>query len=136
MELKVQLPKLLSTHGWQIRFKDLPRNRFVLKPGEKRAVVIDLVPGKTFTGEQVRQTEDRDISITLFANDMLLGGMTYRLDPDLKEPTNQALDDVRHHNEKATELLKSLHLNGRKVEKVRVRNISLDIELGNESTSA
>ena len=135
MELKVQLPKLLSTNGWQIRFKDLQRNRFVLKPGEKRPIVIDLVPGKTFTGEQVRQTEDRDISITLFANDMLLGGMTYRLDPDLKEPMNQPPDDVSKHNEKATELLKSLHLNGRKVAKVRVRNVSLDIELGDECPS-
>ena len=132
MELKVQLPKLLSSNGWQIRFKDLQRSRFVLKPGEKRPIVIDLVPGKTFTSEQVQQTEDRDIAITLFANDMLLGGMTYRLDPDLKEPMNQPPDDVTTHNEKATELLKSLHLNGRKVANVRVRNVSLDIELGNE----
>jgi hypothetical protein len=39
------------------------RSRFALKPGEKRAIVIDLVPEKTFTGEQVRQTEDCDMPL-------------------------------------------------------------------------
>jgi hypothetical protein len=132
MELKVQLPKILSANGWQLTFKNIDGNRFVLKPGEKRRIVIDLVPGKTFTKEQVQQTNDRDIAITLYANDMLLGGMTYRLDPDLKAPMNQPPDDKAKCNDKANDLLKCLNLDGGKVTKVCVKKVSLDIALDND----
>ena len=63
---------------------------------------------------------------------MLLGGMTYRLDPDMKEPMHQPPDDMTKRNKKADDLLKSLNLNGGKVAKVRVKNVSLDIELEND----
>jgi zinc metalloprotease ZmpB len=86
MELKVELPALLTTTGWKLNFEGIDDNNEVeLKPGEKRKIVIDLVAGNDFTKDQVRNSTDRNITIYLYGNDMSLGGMTYQLDPDMKE---------------------------------------------------
>lgn len=86
MELRVELPPLLARNGWQVRFKGISENRFVLKPGEKRKIVLDVKPGRTFSRKQVETARDRAISVQLFANGILLGGMTYQLDPEMKRP--------------------------------------------------
>jgi zinc metalloprotease ZmpB len=83
MQLQVRLPDLLQSTGWRLRFDGID-NQFVLGPGEKRQITLELHPGHHFTGDQVRETEDRDIAVTLLADGMVLGGMTYRLDPDLE----------------------------------------------------
>ncbi len=83
MELKVELPALLTTTGWKLKFEGIDDNNKVeLKPGEKRKIVIDLIAGNDFTKDQVRNNTDRNITIYLYGNDMLLGGMTYQLDPE------------------------------------------------------
>ena len=51
-------------------------------------MTIKLHPGKDFTPEDVKAAKDRDIRIDVLANDNLVGGMTYRLDPDLCKPWN------------------------------------------------
>ncbi len=38
-------------------------------------------------------TTDRDIRIGVLANDNLIGGMTYRLDPDISRPWNDRPKD-------------------------------------------
>lgn len=86
MELKVELPRLLTSAGWRLKFEGIDDNKFGLKPGEKRKIVIDLIPSSDFTKEQVQNTVDRSIILYLYGNDILLGGMTYQLDPSLREP--------------------------------------------------
>lgn len=125
MELQVQLPALLRTLGWQLRFRGIAGNTFVLKPGEKREITIDLVPGRDFTADQVASADDRDISVTLLANDMVLGGMTYRLDPWLKAPPEPG--DGKDCRNRASDLLRCLDLPGGKVRDVHVTKVSLDI---------
>ena len=83
MELRLHLPEFLTTRRWMIRFQGLPSMRFELQEDEKREIVLHLSGGQEFLREDVRQHPDRDISVQLLANGILLGGMTYRLDPDL-----------------------------------------------------
>jgi hypothetical protein len=83
MLLQVKLPDLLAELGWKVQFPGIRENRFVLKPLAKRKIVIELIPGEPFTTDQVKHTRDRDITITLLADDIVLGGMTYQLDPEL-----------------------------------------------------
>jgi hypothetical protein len=90
MELKVDLPQFLVSTGWKLKFEGIDDNKFELKPGEKRKIVIDLIPGNDFTKEQVQNTVDRNITVYLYGNDMVLGGMTYHLDPNLKEPVQES----------------------------------------------
>lgn len=133
MELKTTLPKFLTDAGWKIAFEGITDNKFVLKPGEKRQIVINLIPGKDFTAEQVKDSDNKDISIELLGNDMSLGGMIYRLDPDKKVPGYiPGKQSGNKCNDKAQELLKCLHLGDADVKKVCVKKISLDIELNND----
>lgn len=132
MELKATLPEVLAKNGWRIQFKDITGNKFELQPGEKRRIVIDLVPGAQFTKDQIHDTLDRDIAVLLYANDMLMGGMTYRLDPEMKEPVNQPDNGKSKCIDKANDLVKCLNLGDNKVKKVCVTKISLDIEMDND----
>jgi zinc metalloprotease ZmpB len=91
MELRVELPDLLASNGWRLSFKGIPNNnnnKFELQPGKHQEIFIDLLPGKDFDKQQVEKSNNKDIMISAYANDILVGGMTYRLDPEIKEPYN------------------------------------------------
>jgi zinc metalloprotease ZmpB len=87
MTFNVILPSLLSRLGWRLELVGVG-DGFTLASGAKREVSIKLHPGKPFTRDAVEATKDRDIRIDVLANDNLIGGMTYRLDPDLSWPWN------------------------------------------------
>lgn len=137
MELRIKLPGLLASNNWSISFKGLSDNKFELGSGKKREVFLQLHPGKEFEKGQVERLEDRDIDILIYADDMLIGGMTYRLDPDLKEPYNKRQPIPGREdkcNEKARDLLECLDISGQKVRKVHVKNVVLDVKLEDECT--
>jgi hypothetical protein len=135
IELKVQMPEILSTTGWRLGFKDVSNNQFVLKPGEKKPVTLQLTAGNNFTKQQVVDAPEKQIKVLMYANGMLLGGMTYYLDPNLKQPFNtpgvKIKDDCK---EKANDLLQCLNIGAgsQKIKKVCVKKVSLDIELDND----
>ncbi|HNF68333.1 MAG TPA: hypothetical protein PLL28_03105 [Chitinophagales bacterium] len=131
MQLKVELPKFLAEAGWKVQFKD-SKDQFTLKPGEKRKMVIDVIKGRDFSTEQVHAAYQRDIVIGLYAEDMLIGGMTYRIDPDKKEP-GYIPGKKDRCTDKAQDLLDCLHLNSGKVKKVCIKKVSLDIELNSDN---
>jgi hypothetical protein len=83
MELRLHLPSVLTTYRWQLRFQGLPSLRFELQPGEKREIEIQLSGGRKFSREDVQLARDRDVILELLADGVLLGGVTYRLDPAL-----------------------------------------------------
>lgn len=126
MQLQVELPELLRTKGWQLRFQGLTSNRFVLGPREHRLLRLELAPGSDFTPDEVAGTSDRDISVTLLENDLVLGGMTYRLDPALNAPP-RGRKGGRDCRTPARELLDCLDIPGDKVRDVRVTRVSIDV---------
>lgn len=130
MEVRAHLPELLASGGWRLTLRGIDKNKFELKSGREREVVIELHPGAEFTKEQVESAADRDIDLTVYANDTLIGGMTYRLDPDIRQPYNvaQAPDCA----ERAQALLDCLQIKGQKVKKVCVKKVTLDVTLGND----
>ncbi|MCO5760993.1 MAG: hypothetical protein NHG36_05720 [Chromatiaceae bacterium] len=87
MTFNVTLPSLLSRLGWRLELVGVG-DGFTLASGAKREVFIKLYPGKPFTRDAVEATKDRDIRIEVLANDNLIGGMTYRIDPNLSRPWN------------------------------------------------
>jgi hypothetical protein len=126
MQLQVELPDLLRAAGWQLRLRGTGDGPFVLGPGERRLITLELIAGQDFTADQVRDASDRDITVTLLANDMVLGGMTYRLDPSLKaapEPAGGAQDC----RDRARDLLRCLDIPGGKVRDVHVTKVSIDV---------
>lgn len=92
MTFNVTLPSLLSGLGWRLELVGVG-DGFTLASGAKREVVIKLHPGRSFTREAVEATADRDIRIEVLADDNTIGGMTYRLDPNLAHPWNRRPKD-------------------------------------------
>ena len=131
MELRVQMPDVLFAKGWKLKFVGLKQNQFRLKSGEKRKIELDLVKGEAFSAAELKNMTERDISVQLLGNGILIGGMTYRLDPDVKA----ARRDEPHAGVGAASgaLLDRLQLSGRhKVKKVSVRKITVDLEIDDD----
>jgi zinc metalloprotease ZmpB len=92
MELRVDMPRVLASKLWRLRFADLDNNdgndnEFRLKAEKKRKIRLKLSKGDRFTAGEIRNATDSNISVYLYGNGILLGAMTYQLDPDLTEPS-------------------------------------------------
>jgi hypothetical protein len=133
MELRVEMPKVLAEKGWFLQFDGLADNKFPLKSGEKREIRLKLKQGSQFTRADIEGTVDRMINVSLLANGILLGGMSYYVDPELKKPSGGKQPGGKDCEGAAQKLLDCLKLSGdKKVKKVCVKKISVDIELDND----
>ena len=130
MELKVQLPDWLERAGWQLRFADLTGRSFTLKPGEKRVVTLQMQAGRDFTAEDARGSSDRDINIEIQGDGILIGGMTYRVDPDLDKSVNAGEGPAGGDScrDIAKDLLRCLKVDTGPVKRVCVKKVSVDID--------
>jgi hypothetical protein len=88
MTVTAVLPRFLAATGWGATFENPGSNAFSLRPGEAKVVVLRLKPGKDFTGKDVlKAKDDATIHVEARANDIVVGGMSYTLDPQWKAPT-------------------------------------------------
>ncbi len=132
MTLRADVPKVLVAKGWRLQFAGLSDNKFQLKAGEKREIQLRLAQGTDFTADEIRSAADRNFNIYLYGNGILMGGMTYRLDPDMKEPAGKVRPGVPC-TDAAQDLVNCLKVSGgRKVKRVRVKKIAIDVELEND----
>ncbi len=133
--VSVALPSLLTRRGWRISLRDLPEGGVRLKARDQRLVTFDVHAGTPFTKADVVATAERHIVVTATADGAIIGGMTYRIDPDLEMPFNDQTPEKKKTQcrDKARQLLECLDLPGDKVKCVRVRKIAIDVELkGND----
>ncbi len=131
MTIKVDLPRILKSKNWGISFPGIKNNEFVLKAGERREMVYELKVGGDFTKAELESTNEREITVSLFADGAIVGGMTYYLDPNIAAPINSLDPCNLKCNTKAEELLKCLKLSNQEIKRVHVKKISLDIEMKN-----
>jgi hypothetical protein len=133
MELRVEMPAVLADKGWQLQFDGIPDNKFQLKSGEKRRIQLKLKKGTEFTKEDIESSADRMINVSLLANGILLGGMSYYVDPNLKKPSGGKQPSGKDCDGAALQLLDCLKISGgKKVKKVCVKKVSVDIELDSD----
>ena len=78
MSLKAAIPPELVQRGWSVAFRGLPD---ALKSGEKADVTLDVTKGRDFTPDDVRQMRDPSLVVEAFADGLLVGGVTYAIDP-------------------------------------------------------
>jgi len=130
MELKVEVPGALAAKGWQLQFEGLPNKKFTLRPGEKRMIELNLIQGADFTPDEIRNLADRNFNVYLYGNGMLIGGMTYQIDPDMVLPSQTTGKPGAHCRHEAQKLIDCLKVSGgQKVKKVCVKKVAIDIEL-------
>ncbi len=133
MELRVEMPKVLADKGWLLQFDGVSNNTFTLKAGEKRRVQLKLKKGSEFTKVEIEGAADRMINVSLLANGILLGGMSYYVDPNLNKPSGGKQPGSKDCDGAAQKLLDCLNISGdKKVKKVCVKKVSVDIELDND----
>jgi zinc metalloprotease ZmpB len=81
MVVKPTLPPLLVKHGWRLQFTGQGGHAFSLKSRAGRDMVMRLKAGKKLTPRQVRNALKRNIHVEVFADDILVGGASYVLEP-------------------------------------------------------
>jgi hypothetical protein len=86
--VSVVLPPLLAKRGWWIGHH-LPADGVPLKSREQRLVTLYVQAGASFTNADAQAATERDIVVTVTANGAIIGGMIYRIEPELATPFNE-----------------------------------------------
>ena len=86
--VSVAPPPLLARRGWWIGHH-LPADGARLKSREQRLVTFHVQAGASFTKADAEAASEHDIVVTVTANGAIVGGMIYRIDPELDMPFNQ-----------------------------------------------
>lgn len=89
MELRAQLPAFLASGGWTMRFENPGQGSFSLGPRESREIRPRLVSGRDFTAGDVTDAGGATVTVLVLADGLIVGGLTYQLDPALTEPARE-----------------------------------------------
>ena len=122
MRLEFRLPDVLSNKGWWVGALNHDDEPFYLAPGVQQEIKLSVTAGDDFDPMEIEVTNDRDVLVLVLADDGLVGGMTYRLNPTLSD-TEEARASID-----ANELIKGFSLGDRWVNSLKIRKVSLDIE--------
>lgn len=81
IEIRFVLPAFLREKGWKAEI--IGGENLALAPKEKREVLLQLHEGRKYALREVLR-KDNAITVEVYADGMLIGGMTYALDTRLK----------------------------------------------------
>ena len=127
INLVASLPEFLKRLGWKLRFVSAGGATFSLKPGIRKEIYLDIKEGKEFTREMVLQSGvDNIITVTATADGIVIGGMSYQVDPNMKRSNVDNRGPAPAPCDIAMDLLKCVR--SEKARKVRIRKITVDIE--------
>lgn len=98
VEVRAVLPAFLTSRGWSMTLHNAGGGSFSLGPHAHRVIRPRLVGGSSFTEANVYAAGTVSIRILVLVNDLLVGGITYVLDPLLKHPAPEKLDAHPHHH--------------------------------------
>ncbi|MBA2390410.1 MAG: hypothetical protein H0V67_09155 [Geodermatophilaceae bacterium] len=137
--IDVDLPSVLVEKGWRVTLSSAGGRGFGLAAGESKKVRLSVSAGQDVSADDVASSPRRDVVVSVRGDGILLGGMTYRLDPERREPLPQDDDEgdcgCGHGSDRckgaAQGLLRCLDLPGDHVSRVRLRRVGVDIELDN-----
>jgi len=101
MEVRAVMPTFLATRGWAAKFDNPGGDSFSLGPHDSRVIRPRLIGGQDFTEAEVQLAGYVAIELILLANGLVVGGLTFVLDPSLHHPAREFLDDrvPEHHHE-------------------------------------
>jgi hypothetical protein len=136
VKLTAHVPEILVKKQWKVRFLSAGGDSFRLSSRSERQVLFTLVPGADFSPEELGGTVDFTVSTHI--NGILVGGMTYNIDPSMASvPREGPVDEARPKedcSEIAHRLLDCLDIDlpAGSVKRACVRKITVDIELDHD----
>lgn len=86
MSLRVELPPLLAERGWAMSFHNPGGDSFSLGPRGEREIRPVLASGRDFDSGDLADAGTSTITVLVMADGIVVGGMSYRLDPGLDAP--------------------------------------------------
>ena len=96
MEIRVVLPAFLSSRGWAVHLENAGGGTFSLGPRDTRVIRPRLVSGQDFTELEVQAAGRVAIEFVVLADALVVGGLTYVLDADMKEPAEESFHPEKH----------------------------------------
>lgn len=113
VRLEIDLPRFLRARGWKLGVRE-GGMKFELGPRDRREIMLAIDPGEDFEAEVAKKAiarGDSEIALRTYIDDVLVGGMSYRLsfdagrggkpprDPDRpREPDKPRDDEPRDDN--------------------------------------
>lgn len=135
IRLESELPRFLRDRGWKLAFLNPGGDQFTLGPRGHRYVQLALQAGADFDSAAVKAAgADRMIEVRTLLDGQVIGGMSYLVDPDLAVQPNErpAKPGGAECTGAARELLACLDLPGHEVSCVRIRRVSVDIDVADK----
>ena len=133
--ITTELPSILSRKHWRVSLTNPGGSAFSLAAGQSREVQVAVTPGAEVSQAEVMAATDRDVVMYVEADGILIGGMSYRLDPNRAHALPQPQGDCAERDcsascaKPAQDLLRCLELPGYKARNARVRRIGVDIDV-------
>jgi hypothetical protein len=79
------LPAVLRDAKWDLRYVSAGAGEFSLHPGEQKEVKMSIMPGKELSAKVLATIKQpAPIVVSAYADGILIGGMTFSIDPDMK----------------------------------------------------
>jgi hypothetical protein len=107
VEVRINLPSFLSTRGWTAHLDNPGGGSFTLGPRDTREMQPRLIGGQTFTAAAVTAAGQVAIEIVVLVDGLVVGGLTFVLDPKLKHPPHEVVikhdHEEHHHHEEPKE---------------------------------
>jgi hypothetical protein len=122
--IEVTLPDALERAGWRLRFVSEGGDAFYMRPGERKKVLMAMMPGKPI--DPRAEAGGKAIGVTVRQDGIVVGGMTYVIDPKLERRAPQ-VDDGDSARAGGLDLLSGIDLGKLEVRHVRARRLSVDI---------
>jgi hypothetical protein len=96
MKIRAVMPTFLTSRGWTVRLDNPGGGSFSLGPRDSRVIRPRLISGQDFTALEVQAAGYVAIEFVVLADGLVVGGLTYVLEPDMREPAEES---VRHEHE-------------------------------------
>ncbi len=130
IEVEAMLPEIFRRKNWQIKFHNPGANKFKLGPQDERKIEFSLIPGAAIDARELNQAGEA-MDIQAMIDGLLIGGMTYHIDPKLKEKlperSSGAGSCARECDEASAKLLDCMGLPNDGVKGTKLRKVTIDI---------
>ena len=98
MEVRTIMPPFLSSRGWAMTLDNPGGGSFSLGPRDSRVIQPRLISGQDFTSVQVALAGHVAIEAVVLADGLVVGGITYVLDPKLDHPAREFPEEHHEHH--------------------------------------
>jgi hypothetical protein len=123
------LPAILRKKDWGLKFISPGGEKFQLGPRGEHKVIFNIILGSPFNTSELKQTGE-DIDIQTMIDGLIIGGMTYRIDPKTKENLPErphGVDGGPSCKQPSEKLLSCLGLPSDGVKLAKLRKVTIDI---------